>query len=166
MNAVCVLTNTINKNIKGYIEFKEIGNYIQVHVNICGLTPGYHGIHIHEYGDLREDCSSLCNHFNPYNTIHGDRGDSKLNRHVGDLGNIYAEKDGKVDEIFVDKLIKLKGKNNIIGRSVVIHEREDDLGRGGLDYYGNIIDLKKHEESVKTGNAGARIACGVIGICR
>lgn len=64
----------------------------------------------------------------------------------------------------IDDKIKLKGKCNIIGRSVVIHENEDDLGKGGLDQNGKIINKKIHLESLKTGNAGKRIACGVIGI--
>ena len=59
--------------------------------------------------------------------------------------------------------IKLKGKYSIIGRCVVIHEQEDDLGNGGLDIDGNIVDIKIYNESIKTGNAGKRIACGVIG---
>jgi superoxide dismutase, Cu-Zn family len=62
-----------------------------------------------------------------------------------------------------DSLIKLKGKHSIIGRCVVIHKEEDDLGKGGLNKRGDIIDTKIHEESLKTGNAGKRIACGVIG---
>ena len=62
-----------------------------------------------------------------------------------------------------DKEIKLKGKYSIIGRSVVIHQGEDDLGRGGLDENNKVIDKKKHQDSLKTGNAGKRIACGVIG---
>lgn len=164
MNAVCVLTNNINKKIKGYIEFIEKDNLIYIIINIIGLQPGYHGFHIHQYGDLREGCSSLCSHFNPYNTVHGSPLNNKNNRHIGDLGNIYADKNGIVNQIFTDPLIKLNGKSNIIGRSVVIHETIDDLGLGGIDLdNGLIVNKKLHEESLKTGNAGKRIACGVIG---
>ncbi len=164
MKAVCVLTNNINKKIKGFIEFIENNNFMIINIHIQGLKPGYHAIHIHEYGDLREGCSSLCSHFNPYKTNHGSPLNNQNNRHIGDLGNIFANKSGIVRETFTDKLIKLRGKSNIIGRSVVIHEDIDDLGLGGIDTNSGIIVNKKiHEESLKTGNAGKRIACGVIG---
>ena len=63
-----------------------------------------------------------------------------------------------------DRDLRITGKYGILGRSVVIHSDEDDLGKGGIDNNGNIIDEKIREESLKTGNAGKRIACGVIGI--
>ena len=146
--AVCVLTQG---SIKGFILFseKQNTNDILVTLNLQNVPPGKHGFHIHTSGDLREGCNSLCSHFNPYNSIHGGRNDRI--RHVGDLGNIESNQSGIVREKFYDKRIKLRGINNIIGRSVVIHEDEDDLGRGC------------DNESLKTGNAGKRIACGVIG---
>ena len=164
MKGICVLTN-VQDNISGYIEFIEIEDrkLLEININIKGLKPGYHGFHIHSKGNLREGCTSLCSHFNPDNTLHGDISDNKNNRHAGDLGNIFADKNGNVNTKLYDKIIKLYGKYNIIGRSVVIHEDEDDLGLGGLSEYGEIIDSKKHSESLKTGNAGKRIACGVIG---
>ena len=84
-------------------------------------------------------------------------------RHLGDLGNIIADKSGNVDMVIYDKFLTITGKYGILGRSVVVHADEDDLGLGGLDEFGNIIDEKVRDESLKTGNAGKRIACGVIG---
>lgn len=165
--AVCVLTNN-QPGISGYVEFEEVvGGSVEVRLNIKGLSPGLHGFHIHQTGDLRKGCSSLCSHFNPYNTLHGDISDDINNRHVGDLGNILVDSDGTANYSFTDKIIKLRGKRNIIGRSVVIHEDEDDLGMGGIDINSNdeyiIVDPDVYKESIKTGNAGKRIACGVIG---
>ena len=161
IKAICVLTNTIGK-VNGFIEFEETNDKkVLINVNVKGLKKGKHGFHIHQAGDLTDECMSACAHFNPTNKNHGGPNDKE--RHVGDLGNILSNKNGEVKKKFVDHLIKLKGKNNIIGRCVVIHEDEDDLGRGGLDEEGNIIDKKLHLESLKTGNAGKRIACGVIG---
>ena len=165
--AVCVLTNN-QPGISGYIEFNEnIFGSIDITVNVSGLEPGLHGFHIHQTGDLRKGCSSLCSHFNPYGTEHGDILDNRNNRHVGDLGNIRVNNEGNAYYTFRDRFIKLKGKCNIVGRSVVIHEKVDDLGIGGLakDESGNVYieDKERYEESLKTGNAGKRIACGVIG---
>jgi Cu-Zn family superoxide dismutase len=71
---------------------------------------------------------------------------------VGDLGNLKTNEEGFAYAAFTDHMVTLNGENSIIGRSVVVHEKEDDLGRGGND------------ESLKTGNSGKRLACGVIGL--
>ena len=146
--AVCV----INQNgIVGTVLFKEKlkQKTVEIIVNLTGVSEGLHGFHIHEFGDLREGCSSLCAHYNPFDKQLGGPLDKE--RHVGDLGNIIANKNGIVNNVMTDKIIKLRGKYSIIGRSVVIHKDPDDLGLGG------------DAESLKTGNAGKRIACGVIG---
>ena len=73
-------------------------------------------------------------------------------RHVGDLGNVEADAEGNGKYEIMDRLVMLQGPFSVVGRSCVLHKGTDDLGRGGDD------------ESLKTGNAGARIACGVIGL--
>lgn len=165
MEAICVLTNKQNPKIEGFILFSMMKNNImKIDINVKGLEPGYHGFHIHNKGNLLEGCRSLCSHFNPDNTQHGDRKNKKKDRHAGDLGNIFVNKKGVCKTTIYDHVIKLKGKYNIIGRSVVIHDKKDDLGLGGLDKNGIIQNKKIYLESIKTGNAGHRIACGVIGI--
>ena len=79
-------------------------------------------------------------------------GPGKEVRHHGDMGNIVAGDDGKAVLDYFDEKIMVYGEHSIIGRSTVCHADEDDLGEGG------------HELSATTGNAGARVACGVIGI--
>jgi Cu-Zn family superoxide dismutase len=138
--------------VEGYVEFTESSrtDNINIKIKLSGLTPGKHGFHIHETGNLLDDCSSCKAHFNPFGTSHG--GLKSIVRHLGDLGNIIADKNGNVDMKIVDNQISLRGlQRNIIGRSLVIHADEDDLGKGG------------NEESLKTGNAGKRIGCAVIG---
>ena len=151
IEAICVINQN---NITGTILFTENlkEKKTDISINLKGLTPGLHGFHIHEYGDLREGCSSTCAHYNPHNKKHG--GPNSKERHVGDLGNIKANKSGIVKMKMSDKLIKLRGKYNVIGRSIVIHEDEDDLGLGN------------HSDSLTTGHAGKRIACGIIGYAR
>jgi len=89
-------------------------------------------------------------HFNPKNLEHGAPEDEI--RHAGDLGNVIAGGDGVAKVSLKDIQIPLAGANSIIGRAVVVHADIDDLGKGG------------HELSKSTGNAGGRIACGIIGI--
>ena len=160
MNAICVFTNNMNKKINGTVFFKETQRGLQIKISISGISPGKHGLHIHEYGDLTEGCSSLCSHFNPTNSVHGGRNSEA--RHLGDLGNVIADKNGNVEMTIYDKDLKITGDYGIVGRSVVLHADEDDLGKGGIKN-GEIFDEEKHKESLKTGNAGKRIACGIIG---
>jgi len=154
--AVCVFT-TGSSNIRGYVLLKEDleKKDIVIRIKLKGLSPGNHGFHIHRAGDLRDKCESLCSHFNPFNKNHG--GPKDKDRHVGDLGNLIADEKGRVNIKMRDKQIKLRGKHSIIGRSMIIHEESDDLGRG---------KGKKREASLKTGNSGKRIACGIIGISK
>jgi len=111
---------------------------------------GKFGFHVHENGDIREGCKSAGGHFNPTKMEHGSPMDSM--RHVGDLGNFESDKDGNANINVVDSHISLQGVNSIAGRAFVVHEKEDDLGQGG------------HPDSKKTGNAGSRIGCGIIGV--
>ena len=151
-NKVIAIANFIDGKIKGYVEFTELNTKnVLIKVSLSGLPKkSKHGIHIHEAGDLSDQCMGACAHFNPYNKNHG--GIDSKERHVGDLGNITTNNNGQVEYEFIDKHIKLRGtKSNIIGRSVVIHADKDDCGLGGFP------------DSLTTGHAGKRIACAVIG---
>ena len=135
--------------------FKMIqGDAVKVTGQIDGLAPGQHGFHIHQFGDNTDGCTSAGPHFNPDGCDHGAPEDPKGARHAGDLGNVLADESGKAAIDITDKFISLTGENSILGRTVVVHADIDDLGKGG------------HELSLKTGNAGGRLACGVIGICK
>ena len=140
-----------NDGVKGIVKFTEADNKVRIDVSISGLKPNsLHGFHVHEAGDLSDKCTSMCAHFNPYGMTHGCPG--MKNRHVGDLGNLQTNNKGEAKYSFYDDMIKLRGtKSNIIGRGLIIHEDPDDCGQGG------------NPESLKTGNAGKRIACAVIG---
>ena len=150
--SICIKAIAVyNDNVYGTVKFTEDSNRIKIDLSLNGLKPNsLHGFHVHEAGDLTDKCTSMCAHFNPYNKTHGCPG--LKDRHVGDLGNIQTNNKGQARYTFYDDCIKLRGnKANIIGRGLIIHEDPDDCGQGG------------NEESLKTGNAGKRIACAVIG---
>lgn len=145
LTAVCVLEHS--DKVKGTILLKQQpGQPTLIVGKITGLTPGEHGFHIHEFGDLSKGCESAGKHYNPDGVDHGDLEEG----HVGDLGNVTANEDGVADFRLVAKRVDLAGDRSVVGRAIVIHEDQDDLGEGG------------DEESLKTGNAGDRLACGVI----
>ena len=134
----------------------------RVHIKLSGFKPGTtHGIHIHSEGDLTEGCKSACDHYNPGGQLHGSITLYGKARHVGDLcNNITADSNGNVDFTYQDDLVDLSGPYSVVGRMVVLHADPDDLGR-----YRDEVS-KRGEGSSTTGNAGARIACAVIGLTK
>jgi Cu-Zn family superoxide dismutase len=141
------------KGIYGHLLFLEKADGSETSVTgfVHGLTDGEHGIHIHESGDLTQDCHRVGSHFNTrVNTTHGSPHDS--NRHTGDLGNIVSMAGkARLDLVIEDLHIGIDaGPTSILGRAVVIHADQDDLGLGDS------------EESSTTGNSGKKIACGRI----
>jgi Cu-Zn family superoxide dismutase len=143
--AVCVLHPTEGNNVYGTVTFTKEADGIHVVAEVHGLTPGKHGFHVHEYGDCTAaDGTSTGGHFNPEGVNHA--GHDAAVRHVGDFGNITADEDGNGTLDFMDNLIAFSGPHSIIGRGIIVHAGEDDL------------------TSQPSGNAGARVACGVIGI--
>ncbi|XP_041066822.1 superoxide dismutase [Cu-Zn]-like [Carcharodon carcharias] len=147
--AICVLKGP--GSVTGTIRLKaEGGHSTSVAGEISGLTPGKHGFHVHTFGDISKGCGSTGSHYNPCNETHGAPQDKK--RHVGDLGNIEADENGTARVEMVDRLLRLAGKYSIIGRTMVVNEKEDDLGKGG------------NKESLESGNHGAGVAWGIIGI--
>lgn len=146
-----------NGNVQGVVKFHqcsgEIGSHIYFHLS--GLIPNKEmACHIHEYGDESQGCQSLGGHWNPHNNEHGSMFIDIHNSHAGDLtNNIQSDSSGQVHFSYKDPRVQLRGdiQQSIIGRSVVIHDGIDDLGQGG------------NTESKKTGNAGERIACAIIG---
>lgn len=143
--AVCVLHPTKGNEVTGIINFTKADSGIHVVADIYGLTPGKHGFHIHEYGDCSApDGTSSGGHFNPDGNPHAGPNDSI--RHAGDMGNVVADSTGTAHYELTDNMLAFSGKYSIIGRAIIVHAGEDDL------------------VSQPTGNAGARVACGVIGI--
>jgi Cu-Zn family superoxide dismutase len=145
--AIAVLHAAGGSNVAGTVTFTAAGNEVKVVADITGLTPGKHGFHIHEFGDCSApDAMSAGGHFNPTNHHHG--APDATDRHAGDLGNIEADASGKAHLELSDPVMKLNGSDSIVGHGVIVHEKADDL------------------KTQPTGDAGGRVACGVIGVAK
>jgi len=172
MSAIAVFDPHSSSNqyhISGFLKFEQpnIHSQTKVIVNLSGFPPNKKfACHVHEHGNLLEGCKSACAHFNPFQKLHGSFELYGQNRHVGDLaiphGNFMSDEHGHITtKFFYDDLISLCpfSPANIIGRMVVLHEKADDGGKYRSE------NTERGKESGKTGNAGKRVACSVIGTC-
>lgn len=131
-----------NKTV-GEVTFEQVGGKVRMVAQVIGLKPNReHGFHIHEVGDCSSgDGMSAKGHFNPFGKPHG-RGPE---RHAGDLPALKADAKGRARmTVDLDIVTLESGPANIVGRSVIVHADPDDYA------------------TQPTGNAGARLACGVI----
>jgi superoxide dismutase, Cu-Zn family len=144
---IAVLSPAPGANVQGTVTFEKTPGGIKIVADVSGLTPGKHGFHIHEFGDCStKDFSSAGPHFMVAGQSHGSPTDSAS--HEGDMGNLVADSTGHAHMELVDPHLSFSGANSILGRAVIIHEKDDDL------------------KTQPSGNSGARIACGTIGIAK
>jgi Cu-Zn family superoxide dismutase len=138
------LQPTAGNSAKGAVSFTQHGAKVLVVADITGLTPGDHGFHIHEKGDCSAaDGTSAGGHFNPSGQAHGDPHGAQ--HHFGDLPMLTADASGNAKlSVELDAITLQEGAGNIIGRSVIVHQKADDY------------------QTQPTGNSGGRVACGVI----
>ena len=139
------LTPTKGNKTFGEATFEQVGSKVRVVVYVQGLKPGQeHGLHIHEAGDCSSgDGMSAKGHFNPQAKPHGHHASTE--RHAGDLPALVAGKDGRAKvDVEIDIITVTPGPTSVIGRGLIVHADPDDY------------------KTQPTGNAGARIACGVI----
>jgi len=144
-SAVALLQPRSGSNVSGNVRFTQIGDVVRVTGEITGHTKGPKGFHIHDKGDCSSaDGMSTGGHFNPGAHKHG--GPYSPEKHAGDLGNINFNADGvaKINFTVGDIRVARGGPSGIIGRALIVHAASDDM------------------KTDPTGNAGGRVACGVI----
>jgi Cu-Zn family superoxide dismutase len=145
--AVAVLMPTTGSTVRGTVTFTLAEGGVRITAQLEGLAPGDHGFHVHEFGDCTAaDGTSAGGHFNPGGAPHS--GPDAAARHVGDLGNLTADGNGTASYDRVDRAVRLDGPDGVIGRGVIVHAAPDDF------------------TTQPTGAAGARVACGVIGVAK
>src|SRR5215510_13839178 len=143
--AVADLQSTSGSSVTGKATFTEKDGKVTMKVTVKGLTPGQHAIHLHEKGDCSAaDAASAGGHWKPSSENHGKWGQAPF--HHGDIGNLVADAKGKAEITITTDLWTIgDGKpSDIVGRAVVVHATLDDF------------------TSQPSGNAGGRVACGVI----
>jgi Cu-Zn family superoxide dismutase len=144
--ASAALAPSSGSQVSGKLMLMPMGDGVHVSGDIGGLAPNStHGFHIHEKGDCSAaDGSSAGGHFNPSGDTHGRA--SAPHHHLGDNDNLVADANGvaHVNAHFAGAMLGGGGADDIVGKAVVVHANGDDY------------------TSQPSGNAGARIACGVI----
>ena len=142
--AMAMLVPTTNQTAKGMVHFQDMNDgSTEVTVDLTSVPAGVHGFHVHDKGDCSNDAQAAGGHFNPTGAPHG--APDAASHHAGDFGNVTADEKGEVHTKFMTKSVTVAaGPNSVIGHAVVLHANPDDL------------------TSQPAGNAGARIACGVV----
>ena len=144
-SATANLQPTKGNNASGTATFTQAGNGVRVVADVRGLNPGQeHGFHIHEVGDCSSgDGMSTKGHFNPQNKPHAHY--STPERHAGDMPALRADANGNAHlDTVLDVMTVNPGPTSIVGRGLIVHAGSDDY------------------KTQPTGNAGARVACGII----
>jgi Cu-Zn family superoxide dismutase len=143
-SATAVMRPASGSQAHGSVKFTQVGARVRVDAEIAGLSPGLHGMHVHEKGDCSAaDATSTGPHFSTAGKKHG--GPDTMERHAGDLGNINANEYGKANlSIMVDGISVGQSPDGVVGRGVIVHANADDL------------------KTDPTGNSGDRISCGVV----
>jgi Cu-Zn family superoxide dismutase len=142
--AMATLAPTTGQTAKGTVHFQDLKDGgTEVVVDLTNVPPGVHGFHIHEGASCADDAKAAGGHFNPNNMPHADP--QAASHHAGDFGNVIADDKGEVHATFVTNSVTVAaGTMSAIGRAVVLHANPDDL------------------TTQPSGNAGGRIACGVV----
>ena len=143
-SASATLGSISGSNASGTVKLTQLGDgSVRVTVDLTGVPPGVHGFHIHDKGDCGDNGNAAGGHFNPATTAHG--APSVDPHHAGDFGNVTADADGRVHTEFTTRSVTIEaGPNSAVGHAVILHANPDDL------------------VTQPTGNAGARIACGIV----
>lgn len=192
-SAIAYFDPRVNNGISGTVVLRQSSprHAVELEFDLKGFRPNQvHAVHIHEFGDLTQGCASLGAHFNPTQVPHG-HGHAG---HAGDLfNNLQSNGQGRFQATFATFGVSLVpgAPGNVVGRSIVLHQFPDDLGRQGVDGPNGFVpydalataDLralsadrgypmgsryamlqKLKIESITTGNAATRIACAIIGV--
>ena len=142
--AIATLSPSLGQTSAGTVKLmQKADGSVDVQVDLTGVPPGMHGFHIHEKGDCGDNGNAAGGHFNPATSEHG--APEMPPHHAGDWGNVTANESHEVHSKFNTRSVSVAaGATSAVGHAIILHQNPDDL------------------KTQPTGNAGARIACGVV----
>ncbi|HVE72685.1 MAG TPA: superoxide dismutase family protein [Thermoanaerobaculia bacterium] len=143
-SAVATLAPISGSSAQGTVQLTQLADgSVEVKVDLTGVPAGVHGFHIHDKGDCGDNGNAAGGHYNPMSTAHGAPDADP--HHAGDFGNVTAGDSGEVRTTFTTRSVTVAdGPASAVGHAIILHANPDDL------------------TTQPTGNAGARIACGVV----
>ena len=143
--ANAMIGSSNDSGVTGSAVFTQNGDQITLMIEIQNAAPGVHAVHIHANGDCSSpDGTSAGGHWNPTGVAHGKWGEGEF--HLGDIGNITVGEDGIGSITLTTDLWEIGTGSDVdvVGRGIIVHAGVDDF------------------TSQPSGDAGARIGCGVI----
>ena len=142
--ASATLSPTSGNTAAGTVRLTQLADgSVRVNIDLTGVPPGVHGFHIHDKGDCGDNGNAAGGHYNPTSTPHGSP--NAAAHPAGDFGNVTSDDNGRVRHEFTTRSITVEaGPTTAVGHAIILHANPDDL------------------VTQPTGNAGGRIACGVV----
>jgi len=144
--AIAVLKDTTGQQV-GLAILRERHGEVSVNADVWGLTPGFHGFHVHAVGQCVPPFTSAGGHFNPTGAGHGD--------HAGDLPSLLVQEDGTAELRFTTDRFTLADLFDADGSALMVHANRDNFANIPARYGG------PDAETLATGDAGGRVACAV-----
>ena len=142
--ARAMLQPSVGSTAQGSVHLNQLSDgTVDVVADLTGVPPGVHGFHVHQNGDCSNNGQAAGGHFNPMNMPHA--APDAVSHHAGDWGNVTADEKGEVHARFNTHSVTVApGTTSAVGHAIILHANPDDL------------------TTQPSGNAGARIACGIV----
>lgn len=156
--AAAVLRDASGEKV-GLAFLRERRGKVEVEAEVWGITPGFHGFHVHTVGECVPPFTSAGGHFNPTGASHGD--------HAGDMPSLLVNADGTAELAFETDRFSLRDLFDADGSAVMVHSGRDNFANIPSRYRSDVTGAPGPDaETLATGDAGSRVACGVVGRSR
>jgi superoxide dismutase, Cu-Zn family len=147
--------NDANRQKVGVAVFKERHGEVEVSAEVWRVAPGFHGFHVHATGECVPPFTTAGGHYNPGSVPHGD--------HAGDMPSLLVNQDGTAELEFETDRFTLRDLFDADGSAVIVHAGRDNFANIPTRYHSHTYDtFGPDTDTLATGDAGTRAACGVV----